>query len=319
VIFGVIFEKGGLLVKKRTAFFIIILIVISILTAGCQNSHGLNPKNPVTITMWHNYGGQMKITMDEMVEEFNGTVGAEKGIIINVTSISSSASLQDKLIMAAKGDPGAPALPDITTAYPKTAIILADKGLLVNLDEQFAPKELTAYVPRFIEEGRLETDKLYVFPTAKSTEVIFLNKSIFDRFAKDAGVVYTDLQTFEGLARTAALYYKWTDDQTPNVANDGKTFYHTDSLFNFTQVGCKQLGKDFIVNNKPDYSSEAYRKVWGNYYDQAVQGYYAIYDGYGSDLAKTGDIVCSTGSTAGVAFLIRRLHMLIILLSRQSL
>ena len=34
----------------------------------------------------------------------------------------------------------------------------------------------------------------------------------------------------------------------------------------------------------------------------AVEGGFAIYDGYSSDLSKTGDLVCSTGSSAGILF-----------------
>jgi multiple sugar transport system substrate-binding protein len=155
-----------------------VLILLFLLSAGCGNSVKLNPKNPVTLTLWHNYGGQLKATMDDMVDEFNDTVGAEKGIIINVTSISGSATLHEKLAMAANDEPGAPSLPDISTAYPKTALILAEKGLLADLNEQFTPQELSAYIPEFLEEGRLGGDHLYVFPTAKSTEVLFLNKTL---------------------------------------------------------------------------------------------------------------------------------------------
>ena len=90
--------------------------------------------------------------------------------------------------MAANNDPGAPELPDITTAYPKTALILAEKDLLVDLNEQFTEEELAKYVPRFIEEGIFD-NKLYVFPTAKSTEVLFVNNTLFNRFAKDTDIV----------------------------------------------------------------------------------------------------------------------------------
>lgn len=287
--------------KKNFVIFMVLALVIEVLS-GCQRNHGLNSKKPVTLSLWHNYGGQMKETMDKMVDEFNETVGAEEGIILSVTSISSSSALHEKLIMVANGDPGAPVMPDLTTANPKTAIILADKGLLANLDEQFSQEELAVFVPRFLEEGRLERRNLYLFPTAKSTEVLFLNKTIFDRFSQNTGARYEDLQTFEGLARTAKLYYDWTDAQTPEILNDGKAFYHIDSLFNFTQVGCQQLGTDFIVDKKPDYSSPVFQRVWSYFYESAVREYFAIYDGYASDLAKTGDIVCSTGSTAGVLF-----------------
>lgn len=288
---------------KRNFLIPIILILIMVFTlTGCGHGEQIDPSQPVTLNIWHNYGGQLKETMDNMVDEFNETVGAEKGIIISVTSISGSATLHEKLNMAAHGDPGAPALPDITTAYPKTALILADKGLLVDLNSQFSDQELSAYVPEFLEEGRIEGDSLYVFPTAKSTEVLFVNTTIFNRFARDTGAKIEDLTTFEGIARTASLYYDWTDQQTPDVAHDGKMFYMSDSLFNFTLIGCKQIGSELITNGKINFTSPQYKRVWDCYYEPAASGKFAVFDGYATDLAKTGDIVCSTGSTAGVSF-----------------
>lgn len=279
--------------------FILLIIPIIILTISLIRTKSAGP---VTLTLWHNYGGQMKNTMDEMVEEFNGTIGQKKGIIINVTSISGSSTLHEKLTMAANRDPGAPDLPDITTAYPKTAMVLTQKGLLLDLTEQFSEKELEEYIPRFLEEGRGNDGALYVFPTAKSTEVLFVNSTIFDRFAKDTGATYEDLSTFEGIERCAASYYDWTDQQTPDILNDGKTFYVPDSLFNLSFIGCEQLGSHFLKEQDIDYSNPAVKKVWNSYYLPAVTGHMAIFDGYASDLAKTGDIVCSTGSTAGVLF-----------------
>ena len=283
-----------------------ILVLLTLVTlpvlVGCGSSGTVSAEKPVTLTLWHNYGGQLKDTMDEMVDQFNETVGADKGIIINVTSISGSATLHEKLTMAANGDPGAPSLPDITTAYPKTALILAEKGLLADLDQQFTSKELSAYIPEFIEEGRIAGGKLYVFPIAKSTEVLFVNKTLFDRFAQDTEARIEDLQTFEGLTRTAALYYDWTDRQTPAVPHDGKMFYMPDSLFNLSLIGCEQLGAGFIKDGQININTPQYNRVWDFYYKPAVLGQMAVYNGYATDLAKTGDIVCSTGSTAGVSF-----------------
>lgn len=288
--------------KNISIISVLILLILFPILAGCNNTIKVYSKSPVTLTLWHNYGGQLKETMDDMIDEFNETVGAEKGIIINVTSISGSAALHEKLIMAANGDPGAPALPDITTAYPKTAIILAEKGLLADLDQQFTPQELSAYIPEFVEEGRLGGEHLYVFPTAKSTEVLFVNSTIFNRFARDTGARIEDLQTFEGIIKTAALYYEWTDKQTPGVENDGRMFFMPDSLYNFSLIGYRQLGGEFISNGVINFTSPQYQKVWECYYKPAVLGHVAIFSGYATDLAKTGDIVCSTGSTAGVAF-----------------
>ena len=288
----------------RKHLFLLIILMVSIipLWVGCGSLEMKHPSQPVTLDLWHNYGGQLKNTMDEMIDEFNETTGAEQGIIINVTSISGSATIHEKLTMAANGDPGAPDLPDITTAYPKTALSLADKGLLVDLRDHFTPQELSAYIPEFLQEGRMQDDSLYVFPTAKSTEVLFVNTTIFNRFARETGASMDDLHTFEGIARTAALYYDWTDQQTPEVAGDGKAFFLPDSLFNYSLMGVIQLGSEFIRDDRIDTATPEFRKVWDYYYKLAVLGQAAIFDGYATDLAKTGDIVCSIGSTAGVSF-----------------
>ena len=288
---------------RKHLFLLIILMVITIpIWLGCGASTKLDPSHPVTLNLWHNYGGQLKDTMDAMIDEFNETAGAEHGIMINVTSISGSATLHEKLTMAAYGDPGAPELPDITTAYPKTALLLAEKGLLVDLNDYFTPQELDAYITEFIREGRIEGDHLYVFPTAKSTEVLFVNTTIFNRFASDTGVRLEDLHSFEGIARTAELYYEWTDQLTPEVAHDGKTFFMPDSLFNYSLIGSQQLGADFIKDDRLNIAAPEFQKVWDYYYKPAILGHVAIFDGYATDLAKTGDIVCSIGSTAGVSF-----------------
>ncbi len=277
---------------KHKICALICACLLVFLPSGCSGGESLDPKRPVTLTMWHNYGGQMKNLMDEMIDDFNRTVGAEKGIIISVTSISGSSTLHDKLIAAAHGDPGAPALPDLSVAYPKTALILAEKGLLVDLSDRFTQEELSAYVPRFLEEGRLQ-DGLFLFPIAKSTEVLFVNKTAFDRFAADTGATYGDLSTFEGIVRTADRYYEWTE---------GKAFYMPDSVFNTALIGMAQLGEDFLQNDGLNLTSERYKRIWESYFPQAVKGSAAIFDGYSTDLFKTGDIICSTGSTAGVLF-----------------
>lgn len=238
--------------------------------------------------------------MNSLVEEFNSTVGKEQGIIINITSISSSSALYDKIVSSAEGDPGSSELPNITTGYPKSALVLNKNNKLVDLKEYFSDKELDEYLPQFIEEGII-SDKVAVFPTAKSTEVLFLNKTLFERFSDATGVNLDALSTFEGISEAAIKYYEWTDSQTPDIPYDGKAFYTSDSWFNIAQVGLNQLGDSFIVNKTINYSDN-YERIWEAYFEAAVKGGFAIYDGYSSDLAKTGEIVCSTGSTAGILF-----------------
>ena len=284
----------------KTIKIISFILLLFIIITGCGNNSLLNPDEPVIITLWHNYGGQMEASMNDLIDEFNGTVGKEQGIIINITSVSSSSALYDKIVASADGIPGSSELPNITTGYPKSALVLNKNEKLLDLKEYFSEEELDQYLPRFIEEGVI-SDKLAVFPTAKSTEVLFLNKTLFDRFSDATGIEIETLATFEGISDAAIKYYEWTDSKTPDIPNDGKSFYTSDSWFNIAQIGMNQFGDNFIVNEAINYSDN-YKKIWSAYFEAAIKGGFAIYNGYSSDLAKTGEIVCSTGSTAGILF-----------------
>lgn len=74
---------------KKLLFLLLILSVTLcgiIGFSGCvKDKTLLDPENPVTLTMWHVYGEQADSPMNRQIEEFNKTVGKEKGIIINVT------------------------------------------------------------------------------------------------------------------------------------------------------------------------------------------------------------------------------------------
>ena len=78
------------MVKISRHLFFILLMVSLILTSisGCAG----RPGAPTILTLWHNYGGQLKETMDEMIDEFNENWD-RKRIIISVTSISGSAAI----------------------------------------------------------------------------------------------------------------------------------------------------------------------------------------------------------------------------------
>ncbi len=277
---------------KKLLCLIFALMLMLGAFAGCDRSP-LDPDEPVTLTMWHNYGGDMQAAMDLLIDQFNSTLGKEKGIVINVTAISSSAELNKSLTMIVNGDPGAPAMPDIFTGYPSLAIQFQNKGMLADLDNYFTGRELDGYIDAFIEEGRIADGGLYVFPIAKSTEVLYVNQTLFDRFAAETGASADKLATFEGIAELAAQYYEWSG---------GKHFYGADSWFNFAEVGMVQLNGTIFDGEKLMLEDDKYAHIFRTVYTPAVKGGIAVYDGYSSDLSKTGDLVCSTGSSAGILF-----------------
>ena len=104
-------------------------------------------------------------------------------------------------------------------------------------------EELEKYVDSYIAEGCIAADgTLRIFPTAKSTEIMMINKTDWEPFAAATGASLEDLKTIEGVVSTAQLYYEWTDDQTPDVSGDGMAFYGRDAVANYFIIGMQQLG-----------------------------------------------------------------------------
>ena len=79
----------------------------------------LDPDNPVTLTMWHVYGEQADSPMNRLIEEFNETIGLEKGIIIDVTMMLNASQIEQKLLDAQNDVPGVPSIPDLFFCHNK--------------------------------------------------------------------------------------------------------------------------------------------------------------------------------------------------------
>ena len=52
-----------------------------------------------------------------------------------------------------------------------------------------------------------------------------INKTDWEPFAEATGTTVEELATTEGITEVAQRYYEWTDEQTPDVPDDGKAFY----------------------------------------------------------------------------------------------
>ena len=277
--------------KKALSLILAGLLLLLSLT-GCSQKTKLDPDDPVTLTMWHVYGSQTESPLNDSINEFNRTVGKEKGVVINVVSVSSSSAIDEALTAAAKNTPGVPALPDLFTAYPRVAEIIGYDKLL-NWNDYFTEQELDTFVDEFIEEGYFD-DKLLMLPVAKSTELLFVNQTLFDKFGSAANISTESLSTFEGLFTACEKYYDWSDGQDMFQIND---FYH------YSLTGMAAFGEDFVVDGKLNLESEAFGKVWEPMAHAGIHGGLCLGDGYASDRWKTGEIISNIGSTAGILYL----------------
>lgn len=282
--------------KKFTSFLMAILLLCCTGCSGSINKEGA----PTTITIWHVYGGQTDSPLNDLIEEFNQTVGKERQINVQVTSVSNTNTIHELVLAAANKEPGASELPDLFISYPKTVTALQDDSILVDYRDYFSEEELSAFLPDFVEEGMVN-DRLVVLPVAKSTEILYINKTLFDRFSQATGVTMEDLNTWEGLYKAAEIYAEWTDAQTPEVAGDAKSLFVHDYYFNYFQVGVESLGEDFFEGDKLAFGPEL-RKAWEPLAQAALKGGIWLKGGYATESIRTGDSIVSVASSASILY-----------------
>lgn len=278
--------------KKQLACVLAVLLLLTALS-GCAEKTLLDPKEPITLTMWHVYGEQADSPMNRLVEEFNRTVGKEQGVIINVTLMSSTAQIGEKLLDAQANTPGVPAMPDLFFCHNNNAEELGAENLL-DWNTIFSEDALSSYIPEFLADGMVG-ESLCVFPISKSTHLLFVAGGQFDRFAADTGVTYDDLATWDGFFDVAAKYYDWSG---------GKPFCALDYLIRAVELNAMEQGSSalYTADGWYDFENSALRDSWMEFADSYAQGHIIVSDLYSNTQVMTGEVVAGLGSTASILY-----------------
>ena len=273
--------------KLHTLSALALAAVLTLCLAAC----GEKKTEPTTVTLWHVYGGEVTSPLNALVDEFNRTVGQEQGIRVRVDSVSNTNVIHESVLAAAYDDPGASELPDLFISYPKTVLALPDENILVDYHDYFSDEELDAFLPEFLKEGTVN-GRLAVLPIAKSTEILYVNKTAFDRFAAATGASIDDLSTWEGLYALAERYKDWSN---------GKCFFVHDYHFNYFQVGVESLGEDFFSKSGLAFGPK-FAYAWEPYAKAALTGGLWLGSGYATEPLRTGDAIASVASSASVLY-----------------
>ena len=274
--------------------------------AGCGSAGPEVPAKVTNITVWTYYNGDQLESFNSLVNQFNETVGAQKGIKVSTESQGSVNDLETSVMDSAEGKVGAAAMPNIFSAYADTAYALDQMGMLVDLSQYLTEDERAQYVQGYLDEGDFDGDgSMKIFPVAKSTELLFLNDTDWQAFADAAGVRCEDLATMEGLTAAAEKYYNWTDAQTA-APDDGKALFGRDAMANYMLVGAQQLGDTiFAVKDgrmTVNFERDVARRLWDNYYVPFVRGWFAATGRFRSDDIKVGNVLAYVGSNSSATF-----------------
>ena len=279
--------------SARKLFLLLLIFSISICClSGCKKSE-LDKNKPVTLTMWHVYGEQADSPMNRLIDEFNETAGMEKGIIINVTAMSNASKIGEKLLDSHNKIPGSAEMPDLFFAHKSNALELGTDCLL-DWNEYFSEKELSAYVPEFLEDGTA-AGKLSVFPVSKSTHLLFIAGGQFERFSADTGVTYEALSTWDGFFDAAAKYYDWSG---------GKPFCSFDYPLRAIELAATESGAGniFADNGFYDLSNVIFKQTFMKFADSLAKGHIMLSNLYSNTQVMTGEVVAGIGSSAAILY-----------------
>lgn len=293
--------------KKVLATLTVMAVMAGLGGCGDKKSAVLDPKNPVTVTVWNYYTGAQQETFNALVDEFNEGVGKEKGIIVKASSKGNVTDLEENVIAAVEKKVGAEEVPNIFGAYADTAYEINKMDILQDLSSYLTEEEQAEYVEDYMKEADIDGNgSLKIFPVAKATEVFMLNKTDWDKFADATAIEIDSLNTIEGVTAAAEAYYNWTDSLTEEP-DDGKAFFGRDAIANYMLVGAKQLGVEIFEKGEDgkvtvNFPEDVARKLWDNYYVPFVNGYFAVGGRFRSDDIKTGTIAAFVGSSSGASF-----------------
>ena len=278
------------MIRKFFVFLLTTICMMSHLT-GCTPTDRPSSENPVTLTIWHVYGSQTKSPFNTAIDEFNNTVGKENGITVNVVSVTSSSAIDKALTASINEEPGAEQLPDLFTAYPRVAQIVGTDRLLA-WDQYFSEQELSSFKQEFLQEGYFDS-RLLMLPIAKSTEALYLNKTLFADFSEQTGASMDQLQSYEGLFDVAKTYYDWSG---------GRQFIQLNDFYHYAILGTKAYGGEFIRDGKLQLEDPAFQTVWNQLARAAIYGGICLDDGYAATRWKTVEIISNIGSTADILY-----------------
>ncbi|SCK03047.1 Lactose-binding protein precursor [uncultured Clostridium sp.] len=286
--------------KKRLLAVLMTAVVATSAFVGCSKDGSSNAdivtelQEPVTIEMWHYMNGKQAETLQEIVDEFNST--NDKGITVSAVGQGNVGDLNKKVITAAQSN----TLPAIINVYPDLATGLINEGKIVDLAPYINDKNVgmaedikNDFVDAFIAElSQWGEGKVYGMPMTKSTEVVYVNKTLLEKL----GYKVEDLQnlTMEKLAEISKKAY-----EELGIAGFG-----FDSASNAFISSLKMDGKNFVeLDGTINVDNEWTREFLKFFQEQTTKGYFRIAgeDKFLSGPFSNQKMLAYQGSSAGFA------------------
>lgn len=293
--------------KKRLV--LLCVFCLSLILVACESKEGqLDPKNPTIVSFCAYYNDVQLKELTGLVNEFNETEGKEKGVIVEPISIPSVKSLNQYLIDSANDQAGSEKFPNIFITYRSVIPQFNGRKKVIDFKKYFEKEEINAFIENFAKEGYFKEDKdaLFMLPMGSSTELLYINKTDFEKFLSKHGEKLKDSYTYDDLLELAKLYYEDTDSETPDIPHDGKILLGFDGKANHLLASLEALGYHLIEkkgeNYEVNFTEEIAEKIWELYIVPTLKGYIGKQSKFISGDLKSGKVLMSIASTSSATY-----------------
>ena len=253
---------------------------------------------PVTIQFWHSMSGGNGSVLSEIVDDFNNTVGKEKGITVEATYQGGYSDSKSKIMASLKAGDS----PEIVQGTVNDIMEYVQSGYVQDLDPYIfngiigmnGKDDVSDIYKVYRDESKSYSTSgdFYSLPFAKSTDLLFYNKTFFDEHGLEVP------QTWEETIEVSK--------QIQEITGKKGSGFSIDNLSNYLITMLKQLGAGYTnPNGELLFNNETAKEMLELVKEQIELGNWrtAGEDGYSSAPFLSENVYMYVGSSAGTAFL----------------
>jgi len=261
------------------------------------------PTEDITITFWHVYGDSKGALLQNYIDEFEELY---PNITVDAESQGGYDDLRNKTILAIS----AGETPTMLVGYPDHVAGYLNGNAVIPLDDFIKDDtwgiDLDDFVDSYVAENKQYAGGLmYSLPYSKSTEMLVINKTIFE--ANETALEAAGV----GLRTDAPYTWAELDKMADILVGDGENqceyLINFDSSANFFINSVRQWdggytnsAGDILVDNENTIAMLNYVK--DHFEDHTFAIPLAWNAAYGSTNFKAQDVCMTVGSTAGISY-----------------
>lgn len=262
---------------------------------------GFDTEKPVTITFYHSMGAALQEVLNTAIADFNK-------IYPNITVEHKSYGDYDGVRDQIKTEITVGGQPNLAYCYPDHVALYNVAGAVQTLDVLieseygFTDEQIADFVPAYYNEGKaFGDDKMYSLPIAKSTEVLYYNKTFFEKHDLKVPTTWDEME--EVCKKIKAI-----DPACIPLGYDSEANWFITMCEQYGSDYTSATGENFLFNNE---TNRNFIKRFRTWYENKWVTTEALSGGYTSALftgeSSSGDAVSTRcymciGSSGGATY-----------------